>query len=91
METRRRQPIEYLDRRDMKHILDVLRGDFDLKPSLAMQIGYANRDLIRLTEEQYRVIDGLRENPRLLVSGGAGTGKTVLAAFSRHWRNGQGE
>lgn len=34
---------------------------------------------IRLDREQMDVIEGLLENPRVLVSGGAGTGKTILA------------
>ncbi len=43
----------------------------------------ANRSIfVRLTNEQCRVIDGLLENPRITVSGGAGTGKTVLAAHA---------
>jgi hypothetical protein len=32
-----------------------------------------------LTQEQYHVLDGLSENDRVLVRGGAGTGKTLLA------------
>jgi Rad3-related DNA helicase len=32
-----------------------------------------------LTKEQYRVLDLLRDNPRIICQGGAGTGKTFIA------------
>jgi hypothetical protein len=60
-------------------IVDVLRADFDLRPTLAAQLGLVNDELLRLTEEQYRVLDGLKTNARALIRGGAGTGKTYLA------------
>ncbi len=56
-----------------------LRGDFDLVPSLPTRIGHIKNDLIRLTQEQSDYLGRLSENPRVLVRGGAGTGKTVLA------------
>src|SRR5690606_1464013 len=34
---------------------------------------------VRLTEEQAWVLDALDENPRVVVRGGAGTGKSILA------------
>ena len=39
----------------------------------------AEEQIIRLTEQQYRVLDGLRLNTRALISGCAGSGKTMLA------------
>ena len=36
---------------------------------------------MRLTEQQQLVLDGLRDNRRLAVRGGAGTGKTMLALW----------
>lgn len=36
-------------------------------------------ELGRLIADQYAVIDGMEENPRVLVTGPAGTGKTLLA------------
>ncbi|MBT4140258.1 MAG: ATP-binding domain-containing protein [Candidatus Latescibacteria bacterium] len=35
--------------------------------------------MVRLTEEQYRCLDQLEYNPRCLIEGSAGTGKTLLA------------
>ncbi|MBM4376734.1 MAG: NERD domain-containing protein [Deltaproteobacteria bacterium] len=44
-------------------------------------------ELVRLEDEQLELVDGLEANPRLHVSGGPGTGKTLLARerFTR-WR-----
>ncbi len=60
-------------------IVDSLRGDFDLRPSMRARVRNINDDLLSLTTEQYRVLDGLEENSRVVVRGGAGTGKTLLA------------
>ena len=60
-------------------IIELLRPDFDLQPSLRSRLRDVERELVRLTEEQYRVLDGLMENPRVVIRGSAGTGKTLLA------------
>ena len=59
--------------------VDLLRGDFDLRPSLSDQLGLVESELIRLTDQQYRTVEGLALNDKAVVSGGAGTGKTLLA------------
>ena len=46
-----------------------LRGDFDLRPSLRAQIGLVNEELLRLTVDQYAVLDGLVDNPRVAREG----------------------
>jgi hypothetical protein len=58
--------------------LHVLQPVFRLVPALGSTIDLARRRLLRLTEEQADVLDGLAGNPRLVVRGGAGTGKTLL-------------
>jgi superfamily I DNA/RNA helicase len=60
-------------------IVSYLRGDFDLRPSLRAQAGAVKEELLQLTRDQYRILDGLTENPRVIVLGSAGTGKTLLA------------
>ena len=57
----------------------LLRGDFDFAVSLSVQIQNTNEALIALTNEQYRCLDQLDDNPRCLIRGAAGTGKTLLA------------
>ena len=64
---------------DIKYLADLLRGDFDLVPLLGTQMKYADEDLVALTREQYKCLDQLADNPRCLVRGAAGTGKTMLA------------
>jgi hypothetical protein len=64
---------------DVNYIANLLRGDFDCAVALSVQIKNAEKDMITLTEEQYRCIDQLEDNPRCLIHGGAGTGKTLIA------------
>lgn len=79
IEARRGRPVSMLNGRQILEAVELLRGDFDLRPSLRARVNRATEELLRLTNEQFRVLDGLRENPRVMVTGGAGTGKTVLA------------
>ncbi len=72
---------------DIEAIVEFLRGDFDLVPSLGAQADESTRHLLSLEKEQYAVLDGLElysdpgdPNPRFIIQGGAGTGKTLLAA-----------
>ena len=58
---------------------DLLRGDFDLVPLLGTKMKYADEDLVALTREQYKCLDQIEDNPRCLIRGAAGTGKTMLA------------
>jgi hypothetical protein len=60
-------------------VVKELRGDFDFRPSLRSSARDINEKLLSLTEEQYENLDFLAENERVLVRGGAGTGKTLLA------------
>lgn len=79
IEDGRAKPVEMISPPRIQRIFEVLRGDFDLRPSLRTRIGNATGELIRLTGEQYTVMDGLSSNARILIRGGAGTGKTLLA------------
>lgn len=64
---------------DIKYIASVLRGDFDYAIALSAQLRNADDALLALTKEQYRCLDQLEDNPRCLIQGPAGTGKTLLA------------
>ncbi|MFD1402999.1 AAA family ATPase [Robinsoniella peoriensis] len=64
---------------DVKYLANLLRGDFDRKVSLKIMHNYVEEELITLTENQYRCIDQLEDNPRCLIKGAAGTGKTLIA------------
>lgn len=67
------------DSADVRYMANLLRGDFDCAVSMSTQFNNANEALIALTKEQYRCLDQLDDNPRCLIQGPAGTGKTLLA------------
>lgn len=73
-----REP-EPLNRHDKQAVLESIRGDFQLVPSLRASAETADRELVRLTEEQCDLFTRLSENPRVIARGGAGTGKTLIA------------
>lgn len=70
---------KFPDYADVKYIANLLRGDFDFAVSMSAQLRNASEALITLTKEQYRCLDQLDDNPRCLIHGPAGTGKTLLA------------
>lgn len=66
---------------DIQALVDFLRPDFDLIPPLGVQADAAADKLLSLEKKQYAVIDAWEQynHPRVMVQGGAGTGKTLLA------------
>ncbi|MDX3231149.1 nuclease-related domain-containing DEAD/DEAH box helicase [Streptomyces sp. ME19-01-6] len=63
-----------------KKMLDAIRPDFDRVPNLQSRLSHLDVAFERLTKEQLDRLDELESNPRLIWTGGAGTGKTFLAA-----------
>ena len=59
--------------------LEVFSPEVDLAPNLAGRIEVERHELLRLTEDQAKVVRLFMANTRLRVPGAAGTGKTVLA------------
>lgn len=57
----------------------ILRGNFSCIPSLGYIANEVDSRLIELTEEQYNIFKMFTENKRIILNGGAGTGKTLLA------------
>jgi hypothetical protein len=64
----------------IKRIIECCRPNIDVVPLLGPRLEGVTRLVTSLTDEQYRFIDALEDAPRLLCQGGAGTGKTFLAA-----------
>jgi hypothetical protein len=60
-------------------IRGFLRPDFEAIVARGTTIARSEERLLRLTEEQFDVIDSIERNDRCLVEGAAGTGKTSLA------------
>ena len=67
-------------------IVALLRPDHEFKVSVGSEIRSVERQTLTLTDNQKDVFEGLLENDRCLISGSAGTGKTVLATVcARHF------
>jgi len=60
-------------------IVEGLSPTFRLLPILSRLISTQEDALVRLTDRQQEALEGLYENPRVLVHGTAGSGKTMLA------------
>lgn len=56
-----------------------MRPSFDLVPPLRVRVRNVLENQLTLTNAQYSALDFSMANPRAVVMGGAGTGKTVLA------------
>lgn len=67
------------DRNDVEYLKVLLRHEYDSVVPLNLGSSKANDQQIELTKEQYGCLDQLEDNSRLLILGGAGTGKTMLA------------
>ena len=60
-------------------IRQLLAPDFELSASLRKRLAGEEKEFLKLSKDQYRVLDYLIRTPRVLISGQAGTGKTTLA------------
>lgn len=77
--TKTREP-EALSPPQLRRLLGLVRPDFERLPSLRNRADELDCAFERLTDEQYRQLDLITENARIVCEGGAGTGKTFLAA-----------
>lgn len=68
-----------IGRRGIDVVRDVFARSFVVAPLVATRLADQEARRLVLTKDQLRVIDFLRSHRRVAVSGGAGTGKTVLA------------
>ena len=66
-------------RQEIRTLRELLRPNVDCTLSLGSYLNGLEADLIQLTNRQIRAARGMEHNPRTLVTGRAGTGKTVLA------------
>ncbi|PKL18223.1 MAG: hypothetical protein CVV49_07145 [Spirochaetae bacterium HGW-Spirochaetae-5] len=58
---------------------EFIRAKFYIPPGVLQSIEYAEYDMKRLTDQQADILIKLSVNRRILISGAAGTGKTILA------------
>lgn len=77
-----RQP----DAPTLKTLRRYLRPEFEATIPLHVLAGRAEERVVTLTEDQMAMVDVVTANPRVMCSGGAGTGKTFLALeLARRW------
>jgi hypothetical protein len=75
--------VEPLSKTDFKRFRQrVLYPKYQAVPSLGGKLAANERTFVRLTTNQCEFMEGLLHNPRMTVTGGAGTGKTVLATHA---------
>lgn len=67
---------------DILQLVSFLRGDFEKLVSQKQILNDVEEQLNEYTEEQYRCLDEMQENPRCIFHGAAGTGKTMIALES---------
>ena len=60
-------------------VVEVLSPIFRCVRTLSARIGDQEQVLVQLTDEQFRVVEASADNPRVVVRGGAGSGKTLVA------------
>lgn len=60
-------------------LCSAMRGEFDREKSLLADVSESWDQMISLTEQQYMAVDTILANKQVIVEGGAGTGKTLVA------------
>lgn len=63
----------------LKELFGILGRSYEFRMPLARQCAEECEEIIRLTEEQFDLLDNLNRNNRVAVRGCAGSGKTFLA------------
>ncbi len=57
----------------------TLRPSFEVTPALSARVDSVFQKMVSLTESQYMIVDAADASQRILCSGGAGTGKSLVA------------
>jgi hypothetical protein len=70
----------------LRAVCGFLRPEFEAIVPLHVHAHGAEERIVRLTEDQMEMVDVVSAKPRVICSGGAGTGKTFLALeLARRW------
>lgn len=67
------------DQDDINSLVDLLRPRFEILETPSSRRARVINEAKTYTDEQFRLLDRLSQNKRLLVNGPAGTGKTLMA------------
>jgi len=68
-----------IDNNYLNQIVNILRPDFECITTTESLIDEERTKTIKCTDQQLMIFDSFRLNEKLLINGGAGTGKTVIA------------
>lgn len=63
-----------------QELVRILRPDFDWVPTLGAAAPQLEQEYVRLADRQYDLLIGAERHQRVMCLGGAGSGKTLLAA-----------
>ena len=78
--------IDALSGSDVTQVVDLLRGKFEVEPSMDARTGAILELQDTLSPEQVRVLDAADAVPRIVVTGGAGSGKSfVIRTLARRY------
>jgi len=72
------QPATHMTKEDRCAFAALIRTDFGISVNLSHLISDTENEIIQLTADQMAYFEAASDNPRMLVTGGAGTGKTLL-------------
>ena len=67
------------DNRVLEILEKTFAHSFEVKPLVSQELEHLSEQRLKLTNNQIRALDSLKNSRRMAISGGAGTGKTVLA------------
>lgn len=68
-----------LTKKQVSQMVNLLQANFRSVPSMRLELQSIAEKMLRLSEEQYDVVESMIDNKRVIVHGGAGTGKSLLA------------
>jgi hypothetical protein len=70
---------EELEVKEIRQLHMALRPSFEITPAISARVDSVFQKMVSLTESQYLIVDAADESQRVLCSGGAGTGKSLVA------------
>lgn len=70
-----------LSQEEVEAIQKILVPSMTAFSSVGLALRCHSKEVLRLTEQQFAILESLDSNPRLTIKGGAGTGKTELAVL----------
>ncbi len=71
--------------KDITRLSELLRHDFIYSDSERLEISRSENNINKMTEEQLNIANQYEDNPRILIKGPAGTGKTYIALDAAKW------